>query len=137
MVQQNISVRLLLSLHLYSKTYSRIKLLNLPLISDNVGLICFPVVSLRLHHTRGRTLERRNCWESVNVWVHLVSHPMTTILRLACSSFKPVTVSFTVKTEATMASSWVHYCCFHDFGSIRFSGQIRLEQGKGLQDKNK
>lgn len=75
-----------------------------------VCLISF-ICSRRLHRTKGPTLGRRSCWESVNVSEHLVSPPMTTMPRRACSSSRPATASSTVRTEATTASSWVH-CCF-------------------------
>lgn len=62
----------------------------------------------RLHHTRALTPGRRSCWESANASEPLVSPPMTTTPRRVCSSSRPATACSTVRTEATMASSWVN-----------------------------
>lgn len=76
---------------------------------------------LRLHRTRGPTLERRNCSESVNVWEHLVSPHMTTMPRRVCSSSRPAIVFSTVRMEATMASSWVHSSFYFNFKATRYA----------------
>lgn len=61
----------------------------------------------RLHHTRGLTPGRRSCWESASVLEPLVSPLMTITPRRVYSSSRPATACSTVRTEATMASSWV------------------------------